>query len=131
MDGFPELPALSEVQLEIMNIFWEREPCSIGEVWKILNARRGVARNTIQTLIVRLEEKGWLTHTDEGTGFLYRTTVPRDHVQQQMVKRVIETVFSGSAEDLVLTLLNGETVSAEEAHRIREMISKARKGKRS
>ena len=55
------LPALSEVQLEIMHEIWERGECSIGEVWRTLHERRGVSRNTIHTLIVRLEEKGWLT----------------------------------------------------------------------
>jgi predicted transcriptional regulator len=54
----PELPALSEAQLEIMNVIWDREACSVADVWKILHERRGVSRNTVHTLIARLEEKG-------------------------------------------------------------------------
>jgi predicted transcriptional regulator len=124
-----ELPALSETQLEIMNVVWDREKCSVADVWKILNDRRGVTRNTVHTLIVRLEEKGWLKHCAEGNAFMYAATVSREQVQQRSVQRIIETVFDGSAEGLVLTLLNGGIVSKTEAERIRGMIAQAKRRK--
>jgi BlaI family penicillinase repressor len=123
------LPALSETQLEIMNVVWDHEKCSVADVWKILNDRRGVTRNTVHTLIVRLEEKGWLTHCEEGSAFLYAATVSREAAQQRCVQRIIETVFDGSAEGLVLTLLNGGIVSKTEAERIRDMIARAKRRK--
>ena len=122
-----ELPALSEVQWEIMNLIWDRTECSVADVWKVLTERRGVSRNTIQTLIVRLEEKGWLTHRDGESGYLYAPTVSRVDSQQSSVQRLIETVFDGSSEGLVLTLLNGGTLSKEEANRIRQLISSSRR----
>lgn len=121
-----ERPALSETQWEIMNVIWDRAPCSVADVWKPLNERRGVSRNTIQTQIVRLEEKGWLTHQEGEGGFLYTPTVSREQSQQASIQRLIETVFDGSSESLVLTLLNG-TLSKSEADRIRKIISAARK----
>ncbi len=124
-----ELPTLSETQLEIMNVVWDREKCSVADVWKILNDRRGVTRNTVHTLIVRLEEKGWLVHREEGNAFLYAATVSREEAQQRCVQRIIETVFDGSAEGLVLTLLNGDMVSKTEAERIRGMIAQAKRRK--
>jgi predicted transcriptional regulator len=124
-----ELPTLSETQLEIMNVVWDHQKCSVADVWKILNDRRGVTRNTVHTLIVRLEEKGWLVHSREGGAFLYSATISREEAQQRCVQRIIETVFDGSAEGLVLTLLNGDIVSKAEAQRIRDMISQAKRRK--
>jgi BlaI family transcriptional regulator, penicillinase repressor len=124
-----ELPSLSETQLEIMNVVWDHEKCSVADVWKILKDRRGVTRNTVHTLIVRLEEKGWLTHDAEGNTFLYAATISREQARQRCVQRIIETVFDGSAEGLVLTLLNGGIVSKTEAERIRDMIAQAKRRK--
>lgn len=124
-----DLPALSETQWEIMNVIWERTECSVAEVWKLLNERRGVSRNTVQTLIVRLEEKGWLTHREKEGGFLYTPTVSQRQSQQSSVQRLIETVFDGSPEGLVLTLLNGGTLSKAEAERIRQLISNSKRKK--
>jgi BlaI family transcriptional regulator, penicillinase repressor len=125
-----ELPTLSDAQLEIMDLIWRERECSVADVWKELAARRGISRNTVQTLMVRLEEKGWLTHREEGVGFLYRATVSRERTQQQSVQRMVDTVFNGSAEGLVLALLNGGTLSKAEADRIRKMILDARNGRK-
>ena len=123
------LPILSETQLEIMNVVWDHEECSVADVWKILNGRRGVTRNTVHTLIARLEDKGWLTHREELGAFLYTATVSREETQQRCVQRMIQTVFDGSAERLVLTLLDGGGVSKSEAERIRDMIAMAKRRK--
>ena len=91
--------------------------------------RRGVARNTVQTQIVRLEEKGWLTRKEGTSGFLYAPTVSRKESQKSSVQQLIETVFDHSPEGLVLTLLNGGTLSRSEAERIRKLITDARRKK--
>ena len=129
MTSQPELPALSDVQLEIMNVVWDREECSVADVWKVLNERRGVSRNTVHTLIVRLEEKGWLRRREADGGVLYSPAATRESTQQRCVQRLIETVFDGSPEGLVLTLLNDGTVSSDEADRIRDLIAEARRRK--
>lgn len=126
----PELPALSDAQLEIMDIVWSAGECSVADVWKVLHERRGVARNTVHTLVVRLEEKGWLTHREASGGFLYRATTTREQSQQRTLKKLVETVLNGSAEGLVLALLNGGNLSKAEATRIQQRIAAA-KGKKS
>ena len=120
------LPTLSETQLEIMNLIWEHGECSVAAVWNVLRDRRGVSRNTVHTLMVRLEEKGWLTHREGSNGFFYSATVSRDEVQRSSIQKLIDTVFDGSAESLVLTLLNGGPISKAEADRIRQLISRTR-----
>ena len=118
-------PPLSESQLEIMNLVWDRGQLTVAEVWSELSQRRNLARNTVQTMMVRLEEKRWLTHRTEGQAFLYRAVVPREATQKNIVRRLLDNVFEGSAEGLVMRLLEERPLSPEEAARIREMIEKA------
>ena len=60
---------LSTAQLEIMKIIWKRGETTISEVWQELQSRRKIARATVQTVIGRLEEKGWLKHREVGQAF--------------------------------------------------------------
>ena len=62
----------------------------------------------------------------EGNAFFYRATVPRKTTLRRMVRRLVDTAFEGSAEGLVLALLEGRDLSAEEAARIRTMLGQAR-----
>jgi BlaI family transcriptional regulator, penicillinase repressor len=119
------LAPLADVQIEIMNIVWDRREVTVGEVWKTISQNRGVARNTIQTMITRLDEKGWLRHRVDGTVYRYSATYPRERAMQTMVGRLVETAFGGSAEGLVLALVEGRGVTKEEADRIRAIIKKA------
>ena len=120
-------PPLSEVQVEMMNVAWNRGEVTVSEVWKELSKRRVVARNTVQTLMTRLEEKGWLRHRVEGNTFVYRPAVARSQALRRMVRRLVDTAFAGSAEGLVMALLAGRGVSREEAARIRRLIEKEEK----
>ena len=119
-----ELPPLSEAQLEIMNIVWDQGRATVGQVWKVLANRRSVSRNTISTMVTRLEEKGWLRHRVIGGTFLYSPTQSRKKVLPRLVHRLVDAAFQGSAEGLVLTLLEGGRLSAEEVERIKAMLEK-------
>lgn len=118
-------PPLSEGQLEIMNAVWEKDEATVSDVWKALSRRRPVARNTVQTLMTRLEEKGWLKHRTEGNRFLYSAVPERSTALGKMVSQLVETAFGGSAEELMLALLDSRGISHKEAARIKTMIKKA------
>lgn len=124
--------ALSETQLEIMNVVWDRAEVSVSEIWEVLRDRRPLARNTVLTLVSRLEERGYLRHRALGKTFLYSAVVGREKTLGGMVKRLVETAFEGSAEGLVLALLQERGVTQEERKRILAMIREAdlrRKGR--
>ena len=118
-------PPLSGAQLEIMNEVWEQGEATVSDVWKALSIRRPVARNTVQTVMTRLEEKGWLKHRTEGNRFLYSAVPERSAALGKMVSQLVETAFGGSAEELMLALLDSRGISHKEAERIRSMIEKA------
>ena len=119
------LPPLSEAQTEIMNVVWEQGEVTLTQVCAALATRRELARNTVQTQLTRLAEKGWLLHRAEGKAFYYRATVQREHARSRVVQRLVDAVFGGSAEGLVMTLLDGRNLSREEADRIRLLIERA------
>lgn len=120
-----DLPPLSEAQLEILNIVWDRGKASVGEIWSTLSERRCVSRNTVHTMVTRLEEKGWLRHRVTGGTFLYSATRSREKVLSRMVHRLIDAAFAGSAENLVLSLLEGGRLTADEVERIKLLLDNA------
>ena len=116
---------LSARQIEIMNIIWARGKASVAEVWEEMSARHNLARNTVQTLMTRLEEKGWLGHFEEGQAFRYFARRRREATLREMVEQMVDVAFAGSADSLVMALLEARGVSADEAQRIRAMIAQA------
>ena len=116
---------LSGAQLNIMNVVWDSGEVTVAGVWQVLSKRRTVARNTVQTIMTRLEEKGWLRHRVEGNRFLYSSIPERAGALKKMVSQLVDTAFGGSAEDMMMALLDGRGVSPDEAARIRKMIRKA------
>ncbi len=97
----PELSELTPAQVEIMEIIWDCGEVSASEVRRILSRNREVARNTVRTLLERMEEKGWIRHREEGRTFLYSAAQPREATIGRKVQEVVETVCGGSAEALV------------------------------
>jgi BlaI family transcriptional regulator, penicillinase repressor len=122
----PELTELTPAQGEIMEIVWERGEISASDVRRVLSQTRKVARNTVRTLLERMEEKGWLTHRAEGRTFLYGAAQPRQDSIGQKVHKVVETVCGGSAETLVTALLDYRGLYPDELKRIRQLLDRAR-----
>lgn len=123
------LPPLSEAQLEIMNFVWDQGEVTVGQVWNELTTRRDVSRNTIQTLIVRLRDKGWLRERIDEGAHRYRATKKRAGTQKQIVIKLLDTVFAGSTEGLVMALLGSRQLTKAEADRIRQLIDDAEEAK--
>lgn len=125
------LPPLSEAQTEIMNVVWDHgaEGVTLTQVHTVLAAQRDLARNTVQTQLTRLVEKGWLLHRAVGKAFYYRATVAREDARSRVLNRMLTAVFEGSTEGLVMTLLDGRKLSKAEADRIRALIEKAEESK--
>jgi BlaI family transcriptional regulator, penicillinase repressor len=120
-----KVPPLSKAQREIMNIVWDAGEAGVADVWRIISQRRDVARNTVLTLITRLVDKGWLRPRRVGNAFRYTAARPRETLRTQELRHMVDTVFDGSAEGLVMALLQDRELSPEESQRIREMILKA------
>lgn len=126
-------PALSPAQQEIMELVWDRGELSAFEVREALADDRTVARETVRTMLTRMEEKGWLKHRVVGRTYFYSAAIPREANLGQSVVELIDNLCGGSAEKLMTALLDHRGLSDEEAKRIQSMIesSKARKTNQS
>ena len=122
----PALPGLSQSQREIMEIVWDRGEVSAVEVREILSTKRDLAKNTVRTLLDRMEEKGWLKHREDGRTYLYSAAQPREASIGQKVLEVVEHVCGGSPEELVTALLDYRGLSPQELKRIRTMLDEAK-----
>jgi BlaI family transcriptional regulator, penicillinase repressor len=120
------LPGLSQSQREIMEIVWERNEVSAVDVREILSKKRDLAKNTVRTLLDRMEEKGWLKHREDGRTYLYSAAQPREASIGQRVVEVVEHVCGGSPEELVTALLDYRGLSPQELKRIRTMLDEAK-----
>ena len=116
------LPPLSPAQREIMEILWDRGELSAAEVRRSLSDRRKLARNTVRTMLERMEAKGWLKHRAEGRTFYYSPALPRTVGVGHRLLELVDTLCGGSAETLMTALLECRGLTKEEAKRIRTML---------
>jgi predicted transcriptional regulator len=122
---FPEEP-LSPAQQQIMEIIWEKGEVAGIEVRQLLPDGRELARETVRTMLERMEDKGWLKHRVVGRTFFYSAAIPRGAATGQKVIELIDKVCGGSPERLMTALLDYRGLSAEEAARIEVLINQAR-----
>lgn len=121
---------LTPAQLEIMQLFWEHGELGVAQVWAMLSDHRTVARNTVQTMLTRLAEKGWLHARAEGNAFCFRAARARQSALRGIVEQVLDTAFDGSASRLIMTLLETRQLSPAETERIRKLIEEAQETKK-
>jgi len=117
---------LTKAQREIMEIVWAQGEVTVTEVRDTLKKRkRELARNTVMTVMVRLEERGWLQHREQGRTFVYSAARPKTVSLGAKVSQMVDRLFAGSPEDLVNALIEYRGLSNDETERIREMIEQA------
>lgn len=114
---------LTRAQLAVMDLIWESGEASVSDVWRELSKHRTIARNTVQTTLVRLEEKGFLKHRTVGNAFRYAATAPRKKTVKQMLRSLLNGAFQGSTEGLMMALLEEAPPSDDELKRIRKKLN--------
>lgn len=118
-------PNLTEAELRLMDVIWEKRAATVAEVTEALPAELGLAYNTVLTTLRILEEKGYLSHTkpDDARAFVYQAVVGRNEAGRNAVRYLVSRFFRNSPELLVLNLLEDEELSAKEVARIRKMVA--------
>jgi len=118
-------PNLTEAELRLMDVIWDRESATVSEVTETLPKDLGLAYNTVLTTLRILEDKGYLRHTkrDDGRAFVYQAVVGRNEAGRNAVRYLVSRFFRNSPELLVLNLLEDEKLGEKEVARIRKMIA--------
>ena len=115
---------LTDHELRLMEVLWNRGPSTVAEVVQSLASEVNLAYSTVLTTLRILEQKGYLSHQASGRAFIYRANVERDEAQREVVNNVVARFFGGSPRDLVLNLLESESVDDAELARLRELIDR-------
>jgi predicted transcriptional regulator len=118
----PKKTILTDQELEIMKIVWDLERATVRDVYEALLKRRRIAYTTVMTMMKILEGKGFLKKKQEERAYVYRPAEPKDSVIRGMVRDFVNRVFNGSAEPLLVHLVEDETLSPEELDDIVRMI---------
>jgi predicted transcriptional regulator len=112
-------------ELEILNILWEEGPSTVRRVNELLNKDAGYT-TTLKLMQIMLE-KGLLLRDATAKVHIYEAAVTREQTQGQFVQRIIDTVFNGSAMELVMQALGNHQTSRAEMDQIRAYLDKAEK----
>jgi predicted transcriptional regulator len=123
----PKAKALSRREREIMDILYQLERASVGQVLGKLADKPNYS--TVRAQLRVLEEKGHVRHEEHGLRYVYVPAVPRDVARRSALRHLVETFFDGSTEKVVAALLGGEVarISPEELDRLARLIAKGRK----
>ncbi len=110
-----------------MDILYKRGRVTANEVLEDLPGTPHYS--TVRTQLRVLEEKGHVTHEEDGVRYVYMPAMPRRAARKSALRHLVDTFFDGSAEQVVAAVLGGEgaKLSEDELERIAELIDKAKK----
>ncbi|WP_118951107.1 BlaI/MecI/CopY family transcriptional regulator [Taibaiella helva] len=112
----------TESELEILNVIWDKGQATVRDVHEVLETQKQSGYTTTLKLMQIMYEKGLLEREASGKSHVYTATIEREEAQGQMLQRMIDNVFSGSASQLVMQALGHHKSSPEEIEAIREYL---------
>ena len=121
----PDRHQLTELQLAILRILWERGEATVQDIWEALHPERGLAQTTVATMLSRLERRGVVTRRAQARQYHYKAAVTEEEVQHSMVGELTERLFDGDVTALMQHLISGKDVSPGDLAKVREMIERA------
>jgi len=118
------LPALSPSETEILRLVWQLDKATVQEVCEKLPAKRKITYATVQTLLRRLEKKGYLKHAVSGKAHVFSAAVKREHVVRRSVGDFLDRLFGGDPIPLMQYLAEHGTISADDIEKLKRLTSK-------
>src|SRR5690242_17868438 len=118
---------LTAQELEIMKVVWKLGTPTVRQVYEALLEHRKVAYTTVMTMMNILETKGYLKKRQGDRAFVYAPSRPEKQVIRDMVREFVGRVFDGSAEPLLLHLVEDDQLTKEELDEIRRTIDSEEK----
>ncbi len=115
-------PRPTDGELAILQVLWERGPGTVRQVHERLRSDRETGYTTTLKLMQIMLEKGLLRRDESGHAHIYRAAVTRAGTQRQILRRVLDQVFDGSAQQLVLQALSSRKSTPDELAEIRRLL---------
>jgi BlaI family transcriptional regulator, penicillinase repressor len=117
------LKNLGEVEQAVMDYIWTHGPSAAEGCREALASSRPMKDSTIRTVLRRLEEKGYLSHEIDGRTFIYKASDARESVAVRAVKGIIDRFCGGSAEQLVLGMVDNAVLDRKQLERLARRIA--------
>jgi predicted transcriptional regulator len=105
--------SLTPLELQIMQVLWREGPGNVQHVQKNLPTGTDLAYTTVQTMLNVLQRKGRVRRTLNGRAFDYRPVVSEEKILGQAVRDLVERMFGGSSEELVMSLIKSREIDLE------------------
>ena len=118
----PERAEPTERELDILKILWEIGPAELGQVCAELRKREEVATTTVATLLGVMLKKGFVTRAQGARTYLWRPRIKREATCGQLLNRLLDKVFDGSAGLLVSSLLESRELSQDDRRQILSLL---------
>lgn len=125
----PERHDLTELQLSILRLLWQRGEATVAELWEALYEQRGLAQTTVATLVARLQRRGIVARRTRDRQFLYRATITEADVRHSMVSELTERLFAGDPAALVNHLLSASDMAPGDLARLKRILRDAQPSK--
>lgn len=120
-------PKPTESEFEILQILWDKGNCTVREVHEVLEKNKESGYTTTLKLMQIMHEKGLVARDTSSKTHIYRSMVSQQKTQQQLVNKMIDHVFNGSAARLVMQALGNHTASEDEINSIKKYLDELSK----
>lgn len=121
-------PTLTEAELRIMDVLWQRGSGTVQEVLERLSLRPALAYNSVLTTIRVLEKKGYVAHSaTDGRAHVYVPLIAQGEARKSEIRHLVSRFFKNSHEQLVLNILEERGIEPEELNRLRRMLERSNK----
>lgn len=117
-----ESKTLTRLELEIMQVLWERGACTVTDVQHALKAE--LAYTTVQTMLNVLWRKSKVKRAEEGRAFRYEAVVSRERARGSAVHDLVSRMFGGSSEALLMAMVDTRQISPEDLARVAEKVKR-------
>ena len=114
----------TEAELDILSILWENGASSVRDVNDELNKSRNVGYTTTLKQLQIMHEKGMVSRKSDGRTHIYSAAHDKEETQKQLLDRVLDAAFGGSASKLVMQVLGNHSSTQKELDEIKAMIKK-------
>ena len=112
-----------------MKVVWDLGSATVRDVYEDLLKRRKVAYTTVMTMMKILEQKSYLKKNEADKAYVYTPVLPKQQVVSNMVRDFIDRVFNGSAEPLLLHLVDDEHWTEKDLREITQLRRKSHDAK--
>jgi BlaI family transcriptional regulator, penicillinase repressor len=122
------LEDLGDLQREVVQVVWANAPVTAETVRERLS--RPLKESTVRTVLRRLEEKGYITHTVDGRTYVYDAAEPRGRVAAKAVRRIVDWVCNGSVEEVLVGMVDSNMIDRKQLRMLADRIGRRKPGRK-